>query len=241
MGFGKKKTSSSTDVKGKSNGKEPEKPTYSVGAPVAVKRVVHVDFDTEKGGFKGLPPEWQEFVKSQGLSENEAKADPQAAIDVVNFAMKRMEEQEKKQEETEARETRRMTRVAAKAAQKKPAPKAKGKPGPKKGAAAKPKNSSEEDSDDPKSSDSKQSEAADEQVEFLDIEKPIPLPSSEKVVTLKELISTEDPNDVYEPVKGKKANLGEGAAGAVFLATDRKTGESVAIKKNESRPRKTSN
>eukprot|EP01088_Endostelium_zonatum_P010597 TRINITY_DN240_c0_g2_i1.p2 TRINITY_DN240_c0_g2~~TRINITY_DN240_c0_g2_i1.p2 ORF type:complete len:372 (-),score=152.67 TRINITY_DN240_c0_g2_i1:1427-2542(-) len=226
FGLGKKKE----DKKGKEPVKE--QPSYSVGAPVAVKRVVHVDFDTEKGGFKGLPEEWQSVIKSQ-LDVSEAKADPQAAIDVVNFAMKRQEEAEKRQEENEARETRRMTRAAAVKGGKAPASKAgaratkNGKPGAKKPAKSK-DNSSETDSgDDAKSSDSKQSE----EVEFIDLDKPVPLPSSEKVVTLKELISTEDPHDIYEFAKGKKANLGEGAAGAVFLATNTKSGEQVAIKK----------
>eukprot|EP01114_Cavostelium_apophysatum_P014911 TRINITY_DN3974_c0_g1_i1.p1 TRINITY_DN3974_c0_g1~~TRINITY_DN3974_c0_g1_i1.p1 ORF type:complete len:742 (+),score=193.88 TRINITY_DN3974_c0_g1_i1:216-2441(+) len=49
----------------------------------------------------------------------------------------------------------------------------------------------------------------------------------EKQVSLQDLISKDDPNSLYKDAK----KIGEGAAGEVFLATDTRTGDKVAIKK----------
>lgn len=49
----------------------------------------------------------------------------------------------------------------------------------------------------------------------------------ERQVSLQELISREDPNTIFRDAK----KIGEGAAGEVFLATDVRSGEKVAIKK----------
>jgi len=49
----------------------------------------------------------------------------------------------------------------------------------------------------------------------------------EKEVNLRDLISKEDPNLIYSDAK----KVGEGAAGEVFLATDCRNGQKVAIKK----------
>lgn len=59
---------------------------------------------------------------------------------------------------------------------------------------------------------------------LMDGDNPLP---ADKVVTLNDLVSKEDPTTLY--LKPKK--IGEGAAGEVFLATDAKTGEQLAIKK----------
>jgi len=49
----------------------------------------------------------------------------------------------------------------------------------------------------------------------------------EKQISLHDLISKEDPNNIFRDAK----KVGEGAAGEVFLATDARNGEKVAIKK----------
>jgi len=49
----------------------------------------------------------------------------------------------------------------------------------------------------------------------------------EKEVNLRDLINKDDPNQIYTDSK----KIGEGAAGEVFLATDCRTGQRVAIKK----------
>ena len=55
---------------------------------------------------------------------------------------------------------------------------------------------------------------------------PQPLPS-ERPLTLDELVSQEDPTAIFCDMK----KIGEGAAGEVFVATTKATGEKVAVKK----------
>mmetsp|Transcript_35556 Transcript_35556/g.48582 ORF Transcript_35556/g.48582 Transcript_35556/m.48582 type:complete len:517 (+) Transcript_35556:56-1606(+) len=55
---------------------------------------------------------------------------------------------------------------------------------------------------------------------------PVPLPV-EKPLTLDQLVSTEDPTQLY----GSMKKIGEGAAGEVFLAISKKTQNKVAVKK----------
>ena len=57
--------------------------------------------------------------------------------------------------------------------------------------------------------------------------KPGPLPA-ESSITLDQLVSSEDPNKIYKDISKK---IGEGAAGSVFLATNSRTGQQVAVKK----------
>jgi len=49
----------------------------------------------------------------------------------------------------------------------------------------------------------------------------------EKQISLQDLISKDDPNNIFRDAK----KVGEGAAGEVFLATDSRNGEKIAIKK----------
>eukprot|EP01100_Stratorugosa_tubuloviscum_P008656 TRINITY_DN35_c0_g6_i1.p1 TRINITY_DN35_c0_g6~~TRINITY_DN35_c0_g6_i1.p1 ORF type:complete len:449 (-),score=214.56 TRINITY_DN35_c0_g6_i1:272-1618(-) len=55
---------------------------------------------------------------------------------------------------------------------------------------------------------------------------PIPLPE-ERNVSLQELISKDNPNNIYSNLR----KIGEGAAGEVFLATDNRSNNQVAVKK----------
>jgi len=59
-----------------------------------------------------------------------------------------------------------------------------------------------------------------------DFSEPLPV---EKTVTLNDIVSKADPSELYTNYK----LVGEGAAGQVYLATDAKTGEKVAVKKME--------
>src|SRR5690606_23024219 len=57
----------------------------------------------------------------------------------------------------------------------------------------------------------------------------IPLPVNELPASLDELLSNDDPNQIYSNFK----KIGEGAAGQVFVAVDTRTGRKVAVKKME--------
>mmetsp|Transcript_3497 Transcript_3497/g.12326 ORF Transcript_3497/g.12326 Transcript_3497/m.12326 type:complete len:424 (-) Transcript_3497:1608-2879(-) len=53
------------------------------------------------------------------------------------------------------------------------------------------------------------------------------MPEYESNISLSDLVSSEDPTENFTDIK----KIGEGAAGEVFVGTDKKTGEKVAIKK----------
>ncbi|KAJ4378016.1 signal transducing kinase of the PAK [Neocucurbitaria cava] len=61
----------------------PRRPTIST--PTNPMHVTHVSIDNETGEFTGLPKEWQRMLQQNGITEQEQKQHPQAAVDVVNF------------------------------------------------------------------------------------------------------------------------------------------------------------
>ncbi|KAH7397345.1 kinase-like domain-containing protein [Pyrenochaeta sp. MPI-SDFR-AT-0127] len=61
----------------------PRRPTIST--PTNPMHVTHVSIDNETGEFTGLPREWQRMLQQNGITEQEQKQYPQAAVDVVNF------------------------------------------------------------------------------------------------------------------------------------------------------------
>ncbi|KAH6629168.1 kinase-like domain-containing protein [Boeremia exigua] len=61
----------------------PRRPTIST--PTNPMHVTHVSIDNETGEFTGLPKEWQRMLQQNGITEQEQKQHPQAAMDVVNF------------------------------------------------------------------------------------------------------------------------------------------------------------
>ncbi|OSS47036.1 hypothetical protein B5807_09853 [Epicoccum nigrum] len=61
----------------------PRRPTIST--PTNPMHVTHVSIDNQTGEFTGLPKEWQRMLQQNGITEQEQKQHPQAAMDVVNF------------------------------------------------------------------------------------------------------------------------------------------------------------
>jgi len=55
-----------------------------VGAPFNVERLIHVDFDSETG-FEGLPPEWENTLKSSGITKTDVVKNSEAVLDVLKF------------------------------------------------------------------------------------------------------------------------------------------------------------
>eukprot|EP01116_Phalansterium_solitarium_P005422 TRINITY_DN1702_c0_g1_i2.p1 TRINITY_DN1702_c0_g1~~TRINITY_DN1702_c0_g1_i2.p1 ORF type:complete len:374 (-),score=126.83 TRINITY_DN1702_c0_g1_i2:402-1523(-) len=55
-----------------------------VSAPYNVQHEIHVDFDSSTG-FSGLPPEWETMLKSSGISRDEAIANPDETLQVLEF------------------------------------------------------------------------------------------------------------------------------------------------------------
>lgn len=61
----------------------PRRPTIST--PSNPMHVTHVSIDNETGEYTGLPKEWQRMLVQVGVTEQEQKQHPQAAVDVINF------------------------------------------------------------------------------------------------------------------------------------------------------------
>jgi len=132
-----------------------------VGMPFNVSHKLHVDFDASRGGFVGLPAEWEGMLKNSGITEQEQEANQQEVLNVLEF------------------EARRQKLGGGSAA----------------GAAP-------------------ESRAAQ------------PLPEEASSLTLQELVSKEDPKLLFEDF----TKVGEGAAGEVFMAKDKRDGRIVAVK-----------
>jgi hypothetical protein len=55
-----------------------------VGAPFNVERLIHVDFDSETG-FEGLPIEWEQKLKSSGITKGDVVKNSEAVLEVLKF------------------------------------------------------------------------------------------------------------------------------------------------------------
>jgi len=134
-----------------------------VGMPFNVSHKLHVDFDASKGGFVGLPAEWEGMLKNSGITEQEQAANQQEVLNVLEFEARRQ------------------------------------KLGGESAAGA----------------------AAGGEQHFAQ-----PLPEESSSLTLQELVSKEDPKLLFEDF----TKIGEGAAGEVFMAKDKRDGRVVAVK-----------
>jgi len=131
-----------------------------VGMPFNVAHKLHVDFDASKGGFVGLPAEWEGMLKNSGITQQEQEANQQEVLNVLEF------------------EARRQNLGGTAAA--------------------------------PEATESRSAQ---------------PLPE-EGTMTLQDLVSKEDPKMLFEDF----TKVGEGAAGEVFMAKDKRDGRIVAVK-----------
>ncbi|KAK8210731.1 serine/threonine-protein kinase ste20 [Phyllosticta capitalensis] len=61
----------------------PRRPTIST--PTNPLHVTHVSIDNDTGEFTGLPREWQNILKANGITEKDQTEHPEALVEVVNF------------------------------------------------------------------------------------------------------------------------------------------------------------
>lgn len=64
----------------------------SVSAPYNVQHEIHVDFDSSTG-FSGLPPEWEALLKTSGITRDEAIANPDETLQVLEFQSNYMKDE----------------------------------------------------------------------------------------------------------------------------------------------------
>lgn len=66
----------------------------SVSAPYNVQHEIHVDFNTATG-FSGLPEPWEAMLVHSGITKQEATANPDLTLQVLEFQTKFQEEEER--------------------------------------------------------------------------------------------------------------------------------------------------
>lgn len=65
--------------------KKEEKPKFEISGPTDFKHITHVKTDASSAtGFQGLPPQWETVFLGSGISQAEAKANPNAVLDALS-------------------------------------------------------------------------------------------------------------------------------------------------------------
>jgi hypothetical protein len=79
--------SSSAELEGWLDALEKGSKHNPVSGPITVSHKVHVNFDSETGGFTGLPPDWNDILHAHGITP-QAYSSPQEAEREVETLMK---------------------------------------------------------------------------------------------------------------------------------------------------------
>jgi uncharacterized protein YcgI (DUF1989 family) len=182
-------------------GKKEEGKSMVIGLPFNIKHDIHVDFNTDTG-LSGLPSEWEVILKSSGLKKEEIAQNKDAVLDVLMFQTKYKEQNQAQSSSS--------TPAAMQPQQQSSIPTAQ--------TSAQPVTQPAQYGNMPGPSASSTQASPSTQ----------PTPSAKDLIIpkLEELCRVGDPTTYYQQTK----KVGEGAAGAVYLATDRQTGKPVAIK-----------
>lgn len=190
---------------------------------------VHVNFNTTTG-FEGLPPEWEAMLKSSGITKDEVLDNSDAVLSVLEFQAKRL----LPATPNGASGTKRMppappgnnlpprppvqpTTVPQRA------PPSQYPPPPSYNNPATPP-SMVPDADEEFDRALRDVAGMDDDEDMFARKQPLP---EENNVALADLVNKEDPTNLFGDVK----QVGEGAAGVVYLATNLKKKTKVAIKK----------
>lgn len=188
-------------------GKKEDSKGMVIGLPFNIKHDIHVDFNTDTG-LSGLPSEWETILKSSGLKKEEIAQNKDAVLDVLMFQTKYRDNQQQQAGATSAQAT----------STNSPAPQAQTSPQP----ITQPANYGNMPG-------YGSSPPTPQPAPVQPTPQPSPAaanPNALIVPRLEELCRVGDPTAYYQQTK----KVGEGAAGAVYLATDRQTGKPVAIK-----------
>jgi len=229
--------------------------TGGVSAPLSVQHKVHGGFD-KTGGFTGLPKDWEVMLTSAGIGAQEFSEHKPEAMKAIQFYENYLKEEEARDAKAKAQATTPTTPTTTRT----PAPvngsagrggvtsptvprggspaatprgggvtagKQGGRGGPlvksKKELPPLPPGPSSNPTASPSPGPRAQPVSSPAQSRTTVV---MPLPA-EKNLVLNELLAPGDPDTIF--VEQKK--IGEGAAGTVFVATDNRTGQQVAVKK----------
>eukprot|EP01091_Cochliopodium_minus_P008333 TRINITY_DN186_c0_g1_i5.p1 TRINITY_DN186_c0_g1~~TRINITY_DN186_c0_g1_i5.p1 ORF type:complete len:413 (+),score=135.43 TRINITY_DN186_c0_g1_i5:57-1295(+) len=204
-------------------GKKKKKGEMSISSPFNLEHHVHVDFDSETG-FAGLPSEWEHMIKSSGFTKEEVVENADVMYAVLEFTneyqkqngKEKMPELPNMKPKTNNNNNNDSPSVNEKVhTEKPPVQETSNKPSvnnPNTNPTTNPTPTPK-----PKLVSEEKSEEEDPNV-----------PERQDYV-IHDIISSEDPKKRFLNLE----KIGEGAAGEVFIATDSKTKEQIAIKKNQ--------
>ena len=188
--------------------------------PFKVKHQIHVDFDSDTG-FRGLPPDWETLLKSAGISKEEALVNSEQVLQVLEFQSNYMNRS--KTNFVDAGVSPLTRQNSSSPTQILP-----------KGTASSPSLAATSSSSNPsitQHSESSEEQEAPERIDHLagyfeGNDLPAPVLPADINYTLKDLVSRDDPHSMYTDLK----KIGEGAAGEVYWAKDKRNGNTLAIK-----------
>lgn len=70
-----------------------------VSNPFNISHDTHVDFDASKGGFIGLPREWEALLASSGITKKEQEENHEEVLKVLEFEHNRQQKQQEEQQQ----------------------------------------------------------------------------------------------------------------------------------------------
>ncbi|KAK5577799.1 hypothetical protein RB653_002747 [Dictyostelium firmibasis] len=228
-----------------------KKKEFSVGSPFNVKHNIHVNYHSVTG-FEGLPKEWEVILQSSGITRDDVVEHSDVVIDVLDFHMQQQQQQAQQEQQALMQKQMQQSGIPAhmlnnpkpptipiRDANKQPHNQL--QPTPQQ--PQQPQNNYNNNNNNNNQQSAQQQSAGilsqqqEQQLEEMlcggayddeqyDLNNQ-PLPD-ETNVSLYDLVSQEDPTKLFGEGSTK---IGEGAAGEVFVVTQLKTNNRVAIKK----------
>lgn len=198
---------------------ETHSPQLAASAPTGFVHHSHVTYDSDKGGFEGLPEEWTKLLGGSNINPEEIKENPTVVLNVLKFyaantptaeAMPPLEEH-KEEEEGEGEEADHKGPMVSSGFATKvlPAPTVEKVTEATENLTIAPTNEA----------NATPRRGKRNTVQPTNVE-------AEAMAKLATIVNPGDPNEFYEKTK----KLGQGASGSVYEGVDRRSGAHVAIK-----------
>lgn len=196
---------------------ETHSPQLAASAPTGFVHHSHVTYDSEKGGFEGLPEEWTKLLGGSNINPEEIKENPTVVLNVLKFyaantptaeAMPPLEEH-KEEEEGEEADHKGPLVSSGFATKVLPAPTVEKVTEATENLTIAPTNEA----------NATPRRGKRNTVQPTNVE-------AEAMAKLATIVNPGDPNEFYEKIK----KLGQGASGSVYEGIDRRSGVHVAIK-----------
>ncbi|KAN0025603.1 hypothetical protein ACTFIU_002042 [Dictyostelium citrinum] len=236
-----------------------KKKEFSVGSPFNVKHNIHVNYHSVTG-FEGLPKEWEVILQSSGITREDVVEHSEVVIDVLDFHMQQQQQQAQQEQQALMQKQMQQSGIPAhmlnnpkpptipiRDANKQPHNQLQPTPHqpqhqPQHQQQHQPPQQQQPPQNNQQSAQQQQSAGILSQQQEQQLEEMMcggayddeqydlnnqPLPD-ETNVSLYDLVSQEDPTKLFGDGSTK---IGEGAAGEVFVVTQLKTNNKVAIKK----------